>query len=224
MIKIFLDSGDLETIKKYKDRVDGFTTNPTLIRKAEVKDYEKFCKEVLEVVGDKPVSFEVFADDFDEMERQARIISSWGENIYVKIPITNTKGESSSDLIKKLSKNIKINITAVFTLEQFYSIKTFEPAIISVFAGRIADTGESPISIIRTIKSKSIMTFEEILWASSREVLNIYQAEQADADIVTVSPDLFDKYEKMKGKDLNELSLDTVKQFYNDAKESGYKL
>lgn len=224
MIKIFLDSSEINAIREYEEKVQGFTTNPTLMRKAGVIDYEKFCKEVLAEVGNKPVSFEVFADDFEEMERQARLISSWGDNVYVKIPITNTKGESSAGLIKKLF-DLKLNITAVTQVSQARNLKSVvnSKSIISIFAGRIADTGKEPEESITNSKSL-IGGLVQILWASPREVLNIYQAEEAGADIITCTPELIYKYEKMKGKDLNELSLETVKQFYNDAKESGFKL
>ena len=219
-MKIFLDSSDINAIKEFEPKVDGFTTNPTLMRKAGVTDYEKFCKEVLTVVNGKPVSFEVFADEFDEMERQARIISSWGENVYVKIPITNTKGESSKDLINKLSKEgIKINITAITKWKPIREVKLSAPMIVSLFAGRIADTGRDPKSFLPYAYGKV-----EVLWASPREVLNIYQAEEVFADIITVTPELLTKYWKMKNKNLDELSLDTVKMFYTDAKEAGYTL
>ncbi|MEK7536883.1 MAG: transaldolase family protein [Patescibacteria group bacterium] len=224
MIKIFLDSSDLNAIREYKDKVQGFTTNPTLMRKAGVVDYEKFCKEVLAEVRDKPVSFEVFADDFDQMERQARLISGWGENVYVKVPITNTKGEYSVGLIKKLS-DLKLNITAVTELDQVENLKPVinSKSIISIFAGRIADTGREPGEYVS--KSKSLIGgLAQILWASPREVLNIYQAEEAGADIITCTSELIAKYEKFKGMDLKELSLETVKMFYNDGKEAGYKL
>lgn len=224
MIKIFLDTSDINEIRALKDKVDGFTTNPTLMRKAGVVDYEKFCKEVLIEVGNKPVSFEVFADEFDEMERQARIISSWGESIYVKIPIRNTKGNSLIKLIEKLLlDNIKVNITAMTTVNQIATMPITKTSLIaSYFAGRVADTGEDPILRIKEIKE--FLTGAELLWASSREVLNIYQAQEAGADIITVTPELFRKYEIMKGKDLNELSLETVKMFYDDALASGFKL
>lgn len=222
-MKIFLDTSDINAIKEFEPKVDGFTTNPTLMKKAGIKDYEKFCKEVLTVVNNKPVSFEVFADEFDEMERQTRIISSWGDNVYVKIPITNTKGEHSAPLISNLlSKHIKLNITAVMDWKQIHGFyPNLTPCIISIFAGRIADTGRNPIFYIPTPYWPK---FGDVLWASSREVLNIYQAEEAGADIITVTPELLMKYWKMKGKDLGELSLDTVRMFYNDAKESGYSL
>ena len=190
------------------------------MRKAGITDYEKFCKEVLSITK-KPVSFEVFADEFDEMERQARIISSWGENVYVKIPITNTKGESSVRLINRLTQmGIKINATAVTQRDQYINIIPFAPLIVSIFAGRIADTGEEP----RYWFIEYGLPTAELLWASPREVLNIYQAEQAGADIITVTPELLTKYEKMKGKDLYELSRETVQMFYDDAKESGFVL
>ena len=226
-MKIFLDSSDINAIEEFEPKVDGFTTNPTLMRKAGVTDYEKFCKEVLTVVNGKPVSFEVFADEFDEMERQARIISSWGENVYVKIPITNTKGESSISLINKL-RGIFLNITAVLPDTQVRELivkATPEPgSIISIFCGRIADTGRNPKEWIEFARKVIPRNYLSILWASPREVLNIYQAEKAGADIITVTPELLTKYWEMKDKDLNELSLDTVKMFYNDAEEAGYTL
>ena len=229
MIKIFLDSSNIEDIKKWIDKVDGVTTNHSLMKKAGIKDYEKFAKEVLEIIGDKPVSFEVIADDFDEMERQAIKIASWGENIYVKIPVINTRRENSRELIDKLLHKpyeIKLNITAIMNLEQVQKLEdTFwgdTPAILSLFAGRVADTGKNPIDVIK--KAKYYLPSTYLLWASPREVLNIYQAEQAGADIITCTPELLEKYEKFKGMDLNELSLLTVKQFYEDGKESGLTL
>lgn len=222
-MKIFLDSSDLKEIEEFKDKVDGFTTNPSLMRKAGVTNYEGFCKEVLQIIGNKPVSFEVFADDFVEMERQARKIASWGNNIYVKIPVINTKGELSEELLHKLlDSRIKVNLTAI-TNKLYFDSLTTTPLIISIFAGRIADTGIDPTrffsKIILPVRSKI-----ELLWASTREVLNIYQAEQAGADIITCTADIIRKYEKFKGMDLNELSLLTVQQFYADAKASGYTL
>lgn len=223
-MKIFLDSSDIHAIREYKDKVQGFTTNPTLMHKAGVTDYEKFCKKVLVEVRSKPVSFEVFADDFEEMERQARLISSWGKNVYVKIPITNTKGEYTTELIKKLS-SLKLNITAITEVSQVKKIRSAvnRKSIISVFAGRIADTGRDPKNFILNSKNL-VMSGVQILWASPREVLNIYQAKEAKADIITCTPELIAKYEKFKAMDLKKLSLDTVKMFYNDAKESGFKL
>lgn len=226
MIKIFADTSVIEEIRELDKNplVRGFTTNPTLMRKAGITDYEKFCKEVLSITN-KPVSFEVFADEFEEMESQARIISSWGKNVYVKIPVMNTQGRSSIQLINKLlSDKIKVNITAVFKASQLSGLgDTGTPHIISVFAGRIADTGVNPNSTIYDVKIRAYGS-AEVLWASPREVLNIYQAEQEGADIITCTPDLIKKYQELKGKDLLEFSLDTVKMFFNDAQSSNYKL
>ena len=199
------------------------------MNKAGVRDYEKFCKEALSIT-DKPISFEVFADDFDEMKRQAMIISSWGKNVYVKIPITNTKGESSCDLIELLlNDGIKVNVTAITTPNQVMDIfigNNETPVIFSFFAGRVADTGITPVELVKEIIGRYAPNHEfiELLWASPREVLNIYQAEEAGADIITCTPELIKKYEAMKGKDLNELSLDTVKMFYEDGKAAVYEL
>lgn len=222
-MKIFVDTSDIKEIEELNANplIEGFTTNPTLMKKAGVKDYEAFCKEVLQIVKDKPVSFEVFADDFGEMERQARKIASWGENVYVKIPITNTKKQKSLWLITKLTEDIKLNITAI-TFPSFYIFQE-QPMILSYFAGRIADTGRK-IDLYKIQEIKSMARNAEILWASSREVLNIYQAKEAKADIITCTPDLIRKYEKFKGMDLGELSLLTVKQFYDDAKSCGFTL
>ena len=220
-MKIFLDTSEINEIRKWKDKVDGFTTNPTLMKKAGVTDYEAFCKEVLKEVEGKPISFEVFADEFDEMERQARIISGWGSNVYVKIPITNTKGESSLTLIEKLNKDgIKINVTALMCPVTI-SIASNTPRIWSIFAGRIADTGLDPIM---TFYKSHAHGNEQLLWASPRAVQDIYQAEKAGADIITITPVILEKYLKMKNYNLKKLSLDTVKMFYNDAKEAGYKI
>lgn len=217
-MKIFLDSSDINEIKDLIDKVDGVTTNPTIMRKAGVTDYEKSAKEIIAVSKGKPVSLEVFADDFDEMERQARIISSWGDNVYVKIPITNSKGESSVALINSL--DLPVNVTAMTLRSQIKELnQVVAGRIFSFFAGRIADTGIDPSEIFLPL-----MVNIETLWASPREVLNIYQAEEAGADIITVTPELFRKYEKMKGYDLNQLSLDTVKMFHDDAVASGFKL
>lgn len=219
MIKIFLDSGDIEEINELSKNplIQGFTTNPSLMKKAGITDYEEFGRKIVEIT-DKPVSFEVFADEFDEMERQAKIISSWGENVFVKIPITNTQGTGSALLINKLTKEIQLNITAIFGLIAANEIIPELPMILSIFAGRIADTGRDPALFFnRAVKA-------EYLWASTREVFNIFQAEEAGADIITVSPDIFRKYETMRNKNLQEFSLETVKQFYDDAQSSGFVL
>lgn len=222
MIKIFADGADLnEMIRIYKEgMVQGFTTNPTLMKKAGVKDYETFAKLILKEIPDLPISFEVFSDDFDEMEIEVKKIASWGNNVYVKIPITNTKGESTYSLVKRLSDDgIKLNITAILTLKQ---VKHILPAlsgknIISVFAGRIADTGRNPIPIMRNAKYELQLSENMLLWASCREVYNIIQAEECNCDIITVTSDILKKL-PMLGKDLEELSLETVRMFYNDSK------
>jgi len=230
-IKIFADGAEKQSILELNQLpyIRGFTTNPTLMRKAGITDYPGFAKDILSVIKDKPISFEVFSDDFKEMERQAKIIASWADNVYVKIPITNTKKELSFDLVQKLSKEgIKLNITAILTQSQVEHISralsSKTPAIISVFAGRIADTGRDPIPIMRQIK-EFLSPFKnlELLWASSREVLNIFQAEAIGCDIITVTPDILKKLEKV-GFDLEEFSLETVKMFYEDGQKVGYSL
>jgi transaldolase len=230
-IKIFADGADKPGILKfYKEGyIKGFTTNPTLMKKDGVTDYEAFAKEILKEITDLPVSFEVFSDDFESMEKEARKIGSWGKNVYVKIPITNTKGETSVPLIKKLSaEGISLNITAMLTLKQVEDVaKALSPkskAFVSVFAGRIADTGVNPIPLMK--KSADILSKNpdhELLWASVRELLNIFQAEECGSKIVTVTHDILKKI-PMVGKDLNELSLDTVRMFYKDAQSAGYKI
>lgn len=230
-IKIFADGANVDEMEGlYKGGiVKGFTTNPTLMKKDGVKNYKEFAIEVLRRIPDLPISFEVFSDDFESMEKEAREINSWGSNVYVKIPITNTKGESSGNLIRKLSNDgINLNVTAILTTEQVKnvvrSISEKSNTIISVFAGRAADTGRNPIPIIK--ESLNIIRSSpnaELLWASSRELLNIFQAEECGCHIITVTNDLLKKL-RMVGKDLDELSLDTVKMFYNDAVSVGYKI
>lgn len=230
-IKIFTDGADKESMltMNKKPWVAGFTTNPTLMKKAGVTDYEAFAREILEHITEKPISFEVFADEFDEMERQARKIAAWGVNVYVKIPITNTKGEPSLGLIRRLSQDgIKLNVTAVFTVEQVRDVVDAltpnVPSIVSVFAGRIADTGRDPIPIMKEAKRLTSQNPSlELLWASPRELLNIFHAEEAGTDIITVTPDVLKKAYKI-GFDLEEFSLETVKMFYEDGKAAGYKL
>ncbi|MCX7833376.1 MAG: transaldolase [Ignavibacteria bacterium] len=230
-IKIFADGANIdEMLKLYKEGyIKGFTTNPSLMKKDGVSDYVKFAKELLEVIKDLPISFEVFSDDFYTMEKEARLIHSWGSNVYVKIPITNTNGEFSYDLIKKLSADgISLNITAILTIGQVKKIlSALEPSsrtIISIFAGRIADTGRDPVPYM--IEAKKIIkenSNAELLWASSRELLNLIQAENCGCDIITITNDILKKLHLLN-KDLNELSLDTVKMFYNDAKSLGYNI
>lgn len=230
-VKIFADGADIAGMLDmyHNPLISGFTTNPTLMKKAGIRDYRAFAKEILAVIKDKPVSFEVFSDEFTEMEQQAKEIASWGQNVTVKIPITNTKGESSFDLIAKLSKaNVKVNVTAMMTLEQ---VKTVVPALlpgpgayVSVFAGRIADSGRDPVPIMAEIVAflKPYPKIE-LIWASPREVLNIVQADSIGCHIITVTNDLIKKL-PLVGKDLNEFSLDTVKMFHDDAKSAGYTL
>lgn len=229
-IKIFADGANVIEMKKIYSGgiVSGFTTNPTLMKKDGVKDYVEFAKDVLSEIKDMPISFEVFTDDFDSMERQAREIGSWGENVYVKIPITNTKGEVSYELIKKLtSEGLKLNVTAILTTEQVENVSKNihkdTPVIVSLFAGRIADTGRDPVPYVKeSVKILSGCPNAELLWASSRELLNIFQAQENGCHIITVTNDILKKLH-LVGKDLKELSLDTVKMFYNDASSAGYK-
>ncbi len=230
-IKIFADGADLASMKAAhaSGRVQGFTTNPTLMRQAGVTDYQVFAREVLKEIRDLPVSFEVFADDFEAMGEQARLISSWGDNVYVKIPVTNTLGQSSADLVRELSASgVKVNVTALLTLEQVDAIAEAlhptTPAVVSVFAGRIADTGMDPAPIMSlALERLHGRPMAELLWASPREVLNIYQAAEIGCHIITVSPDLLAKL-ALKGKDLAVYSLETVAMFRRDAIQAGYSL
>ncbi|SVD14484.1 uncharacterized protein METZ01_LOCUS367338 [marine metagenome] len=231
MIKLFADGADKQDIlDMYKNpRIDGFTTNPTLMRKAGITDYVTFAKEILDEITDKPVSFEVFADEYEEMEQQALKISKWGENVYVKIPVMNTKMVPSYELIRHLSlKGVKINITAIMTLEQIRlvseSVIGGPSCFVSVFAGRIADTGVDPVPLMRqALKILKIAPNAELLWASPREVLNVYQAESIGCHIITATNDILKKL-NLKAKDLTEFSQETVQMFYQDAQASGFKL
>lgn len=230
-IKIFADGADIKAmVEAYKEGiVKGFTTNPSLMKKNGITNYESFAKEVLRYIPDRPISFEVFSDDFDEMELQAKEIASWGKNINVKIPITNTKCHSSIPLIKKLSgEGLSLNVTAILTVEQVREAKeVLNPDvynIVSVFAGRIADTGRDPMPyMIECSKILKPLQKTDLLWASSRELLNIFQAEAAGCRIITVTNDILKKLSNV-GKDLTELSLDTVKMFYSDASQAGFKI
>jgi len=230
-IKIFADGADLKQISKFnkEDYIKGFTTNPSLMRKAKVVDYKKFAIELLNQVKDKPISFEIFSDDINIMEEQAMEISSWGKNVNVKIPITNTKGESTVDLVARLSKHgVICNVTAIFTIKQFknvFNVLDFNtPAILSVFAGRIADTGIDPIPMMKELifisKSKPKAS---VLWASTREIINIFQAENIGCHIITVPHALLNKFSNI-GKSLESYSLETVSEFYNDAKMSRFTI
>lgn len=229
--KLFADGADKGTfVQLYKDpAIKGFTTNPSLMRKAGVTDYETFAQELLEIVSDLPVSFEVFADDFAEMERQARIIASWGENVYVKIPITNTLGESSVKLICRLAHSgIRVNATALLALDQVRDVSRVmadgPPSYISVFAGRVADTGLDPVPLMAAAV-EMIRPYDniELIWASPRELLNVFQADAVGCHIITATPDILKKL-SLIGKDLHEYSRETVKMFYDDARLSAYML
>jgi transaldolase len=230
-IDIYADGADVrEMLQQYRAGiVRGFTTNPTLMRKAGVTDYRAFAEAALAEVPDLPISFEVFADDFEAMGRQARLIASWGPNVYVKIPITNTRGQSSMPLVRRLiGSGIRLNVTALLTVKQVLTLAevlaTDVPTIVSIFAGRIADTGRDPMPVMR--EAAAILSGKpnaRLLWASPREVLNIYQAEECGCDIVTATKPLLDKL-ALRDKDLIELSLETVKMFHDDAKEAGYSL
>jgi len=227
----FADGANKESIlRAYKEGiVKGFTTNPTLMNQAGIKDYEQFARSVLEVVTDRPISFEVFADDFPEMERQAKKISSWGKNVNVKIPITNTRKEPSLELIRRLfDQGLKLNITAILTTDQWQSIrhilKPENEAIISIFAGRIADTGRDPIPMMRqAVDDFRAFPKAKILWASPREVLNIYQAQACGCHIITATDEVIKKL-ALYDRDLSDYSLDTVKMFFNDATKAGFGL
>jgi transaldolase len=231
-IKIYADGANLDGMKEMhaKPIVKGFTTNPTLMRKAGITDYKAFADLILKEIPDRPISFEVFADDLGEMERQAFEIASWGSTVNVKIPITNTKGESTASLVGRLSKaGVQCNVTAMFTLEQTREIVEAldpnTPAILSIFAGRIADTGVDPVPLMaEAVKIAKAKPKAEVLWASPRELLNIFQADQVGCHIITVTHDVIKKLESSVGKDLNEFSLDTVKMFDIDARAAGYTI
>ena len=231
-VKIFADGADFQGIAELAGQpyIDGVTTNPTLMRKAGLTDYESFARAVLNEVKVKPISFEVFSDDFSEMRRQALKMHQWQENIYVKIPITNTSGESSIPLIAQLAREgVKLNITAVLTPRQVKAVAAaldpIVPAIVSVLAGRIADTGVDPLPIMtKSVKIVSYLPKVELLWASVREVLNVFQAAACRCHIVTVPHDILKKFGELAGKDLDELSLDTVRMFHRDAAAAGFTL
>ena len=225
-IRIYADGADLETIARLADdkRIAGFTTNPSLMRKAAIADYREFAKRVLAVVGAKPVSLEVFADDMTGMERQAQEIASWGGNVYVKIPITNTAGESTAEVIEHLvAIGVKVNVTAILTREQIKTaINALDGAdgIVSVFAGRIADAGKNPVTPVLYAVGRRVGE-TKILWASTREVYNVVQADECGCDIITCSPAIIAKLGGI-GQDLTQRSLETVKEFFNDGK--GYSI
>jgi len=230
-VKIFADGADKAgMLEMYKNpNVSGFTTNPTLMRKAGVTDYEAAAKDILAAIPDRSISFEVFADDFSEMERQARRIATWGKHVSVKIPITNTKKESAIPLVRKLSQEgVALNVTAMFTLDQVQdvvdAVKGGAPCYVSVFAGRIADTGIDPVPIMaESVKRLKAAPNTQLIWASPRELLNIFQADEIGCHVITVTNDIIKKL-SLVGKDQNEYSLETVKMFYDDGKAAGYKL
>jgi transaldolase len=230
-VKLFADGADLSGIKEMyaNPLIKGFTTNPTLMRKAGVDDYKAFAMQVLKAVPDRLVSFEVFADEFDEMEQQALEIAAWGRNVNVKIPVTTTRGEFSGPLVESLSKaGVAVNVTAVMTLEQVRKITDRlapgTPAIISVFAGRIADTGRDPVPIMaEAVKIMKAKPKAELIWASPRELLNIFQADAVGCHIITATNDILKKL-SLVNKDLDRYSLETVEMFYRDASAAGYKI
>lgn len=230
-VKIFADGADIEDFRGLSklDFIEGFTTNPTLMKKAGVTDYLAFIEELLPFTGGRPVSFEVISDEFDKMERQALALSSFGDNVYVKIPVTDTRGNSSCPLIKSLTaEGVKLNVTALMSVDQ---VKEVMPClapgvhvIISIFAGRIADTGIDPVPVMKQASELlSESPCVDLLWASPRELLNVFQAEEAGCDIITVLPEIIAKFHRI-GQDLGELSLETVKMFVDDAASSGLNI
>ncbi len=230
-VKIFADGADKTAMLEIyqKPFIKGLTTNPTLMNKAGIRDYRAFCKDILIFIKDKPLSFEVFSDDFKEMERQALEIASWGDNVYVKIPITNTKSETCYALVRKLAKEkVKLNVTALMTLDQVSnvveSLDISVPSYISIFAGRVADTGRDPLPLmIEALNRIKVNPLSELIWASPRELLNIFQADDIGCHVITVTSDILKKL-SLVGYDLDKYSLDTVKMFYNDAIVAGFKL
>lgn len=230
-IKVFADGADLDTILQLADDpfFKGFTTNPSLMWKAGLTDYTAFARRILERISDRPISFEVFADEPAEMERQALLIASWGENVYVKIPVTTTQGVSTAPLACKLSAaGVKLNVTALMTLAQVEemaaALRDGAPSLVSVFAGRIADAGVDPVPLMRdALAILAAAPSSELLWASPREVLNLVQAEQIGCHVITMTYDLLSKL-PLLGKDLTEFSLETVRMFHRDAESAGFRL
>ena len=230
-VKIFADGADRAgMLEMYRHPlVRGFTTNPTLMRKAGVSDYEAFARDILRAIPDRPISFAVFSDDFHEMERQGRKIATWGDNVYVKIPVTNTLGESSEKLIRALARaGVKLNVTALLTLDQVREVSAAlaggPPACVSVFAGRVADTGRDPVPLMAAaVELVRPYSNIELIWASPRELLNIFQADAIGCHIITATNDILAKLH-LVGKDLHEYSLDTVKMFRDDALKAGFHL
>lgn len=232
-IKIFADGAQLEEMKRVYEEglVDGFTTNPYFLMLAGVSDYEMFASEVLAAIPDLPISFEVISDDFESIEKEARVVSSWGDNVYVKIPVTNSKGESSAELIRQLSgEGMKLNITAIYTLAQVETVVQVlsqdSPSVISVFAGRIGETGVDPMPIVKQAAAmirEQPLPHAELLWASTREVYNIFQAQECGCHIITMAQDILHKLNSI-GTPLEQVSIDTVKYFYDCAVKSRLKI
>jgi transaldolase len=230
-VKIFADGADRGRVAAMcaEPWIRGFTTNPTLMRAAGVEDYESFAHELLELVPDKPISFEVIADELTEIERQARLIATWGENVYVKVPITTTRGEPTGDVVRRLSAGgVKVNVTAIMTLEQVEEAGAWlaggPGGYVSVFAGRIADSGRDPVPIMRdALERLAPHPHEELIWASPREVLNVVQADAIGCHVITVTDAILAKLPNL-GRELDEYSLDTVKMFHRDAEAAGYTL
>jgi transaldolase len=230
-VKLFADGADKAGMLEmyHNPLIQGFTTNPTLMRKAAICDYPAFALDILHSIPDRPISFEVFSDDFAEMAQQARKIAQWGENVYVKIPVTNTWGESSDDLVRSLAQaGVKLNVTALMTLDQVQRVSAAladgPPAFVSVFAGRIADTGRDPLPIMAAaVERLRLYPNIELIWASPRELLNIFQADSIGCHIITATNDILAKL-RLVGKDLYEYSLETVKMFRDDAVKAGYTL
>jgi len=230
-VKIFADGANLQAILELVDhpRIAGFTTNPTLMRRAGVSDYEGFARKLLEHITDRPVSFEVFADEHHEMVRQARLIASWGSNVYVKIPVTDTCGKSTAAVVRELAgSGVHLNVTALMTLAQVEAVTSTlaggPRAVISVFAGRVADTGTDPVPLMRAaLEAMAPYSELELLWASPREILNVRQADDLGVHIITVTHDLLEKL-PLLGRDLDAFSLETVRMFHNDAVTAGYLL
>lgn len=230
-VKIFADGADLPGMLDLyrKPYIKGFTTNPTLMRKSGITDYRAFAREVLAAIPDRPISFEVLSDDIKEMERQADAIAGWGENVYVKVPVTNTRGESTCALVRALSRRgVKVNVTALLPLEQVRAVVDAvaggAPACVSVFAGRLADTGIDPVPLMKqAVELLRAAPNAELIWASPRELLNIFHADQIGCHIITVTHDILQKL-PLVGRDLHEYSLDTVKMFHRDAEQAGFTL
>jgi transaldolase len=230
-VKIFADGADKAgMLEMYaKPYIKGFTTNPTLMHKAGLTDYRAFARDILEAIPDRPISFEVFSDEFDDMDRQAREIATWGANVYVKIPVTNTRREPAYDLVRRLANDgIKLNVTAIMTIDQVRNVvdavKDGAPSCVSVFAGRIADTGRDPVPIMtECVAILKAAPAAELIWASPRELLNIIQADAIGCHIITVTNDILKKL-SLVGKDLSDYSLDTVKMFFDDGKKAGFTL